>query len=83
MSLRCRGLMDHDPALVLDAAARYREAGRPVELAEALEDAGALLAGRGDCAAADVAVREAVEVYRGFGAEWDARRAGALVRRVA
>ncbi|WP_177221624.1 BTAD domain-containing putative transcriptional regulator [Lentzea xinjiangensis] len=83
VALRCRGLVDRDPALVLDAAARYREAGRPVELAEALEDAAALLAGRGDWAAADAAVREAVAVYRGFGAEWDARRAGALVRHVA
>lgn len=83
VALRCRGLVDRDPDLVLDAAARYREAGRPVELAEALEDAAVLLAGRGDCTAADAAVREAVAVYRGFGAEWDARRAGALLRRVA
>lgn len=83
VALRCRGLVDRDPALVLDAAARYREAGRPVELAEALEDAAALLAGRGDCAAADAAVREAVAVYRGFGAEWDTRRAGARLRCVA
>jgi DNA-binding SARP family transcriptional activator len=83
VALRCRGLVDHDPVLVLDAVARYREVGRPVELAEALEDAAALLAGRGDCDAADAAVREAVAVYRGFGAEWDARRAGALSRRVA
>ncbi|WP_143022965.1 BTAD domain-containing putative transcriptional regulator [Lentzea jiangxiensis] len=83
VALRCRGLVNRDPALVLDAVARYREVGRPVELAEALEDGAALLAGRGDWAAADAAVREAVAVYRGFGAEWDACRAGALVRHVA
>lgn len=83
VALRCRGLVDHDPALVLDAAARYRSAGRPVELAEALEDAAALLTSRGDHAAADAAVREAVALYRGFGAEWDARRARAWWRHVA
>ncbi|HEX6342291.1 BTAD domain-containing putative transcriptional regulator [Umezawaea sp.] len=83
VALRCRGLVDHDPVLVLDAVARYREVGRPVELAEALEDAAAVLAGHGSCDAAEAAVREAVAVYRGFGAEWDARRAGARLRRVA
>lgn len=80
---RCRGLVDHDPAPVLEAAAWYRAVGRPVELAEALEDAAALLAGSGDGSAADAVVREAVAVYRGFGAEWDARRAGVRLRRVA
>ncbi|WP_367129430.1 BTAD domain-containing putative transcriptional regulator [Saccharothrix sp. HUAS TT1] len=80
---RCRGLVERDPALVLDAVAEYRGAGRPVELAEALEDAAALLAGSGDQVAAGAAVREAVVVYRGFGAEWDARRAGARLRHVA
>ncbi|WP_176947122.1 BTAD domain-containing putative transcriptional regulator [Lentzea fradiae] len=83
VALRCRGLVDREPSLVLDAVARYREAGRPVELAEALEDAAALLVARGACAAADTAVREAVTVYRGFGAEWDAGRAGARLCRVA
>lgn len=83
VALRCRGLVEHDPALVLNAAARYREAGRPVEQAEALEDAAALLTGRGDCAAADAAAREAMTLYRGFGAEWDARRTGTRLRGVA
>ncbi|MFC5058233.1 BTAD domain-containing putative transcriptional regulator [Saccharothrix xinjiangensis] len=83
VALRCRGLVDRDPAPVLDAAARYREAGRPVELAESLEDAAALLAEVGDDGAADAAVREAVALYRGFGAEWDARRAGTRLCRAA
>ncbi|MFD7657696.1 hypothetical protein ACFV4N_27300, partial [Actinosynnema sp. NPDC059797] len=61
----------------------YREAGRPVELAESLEDAAALLAELGDDGAADAATREAVALYRGFGAEWDARRAGARLCRAA
>ncbi|MGW4114433.1 BTAD domain-containing putative transcriptional regulator [Actinosynnema sp. NPDC004786] len=79
----CRGLVERDPVVVLDAAARYREAGRPVELAEALDDAAVLLAGHGDHTGAAAAVREAVAVYRGVGAEPEARRVEARLRRVA
>ncbi|MBP2335973.1 DNA-binding SARP family transcriptional activator/tetratricopeptide (TPR) repeat protein [Saccharothrix coeruleofusca] len=70
----CRGLVEHDPAPVLAAAARYREVGRPVELAEALEDAATLLAARGERTRALAASAEAAALYRGMGAELDARR---------
>lgn len=72
----CRGLLAADPSEVLVAAGRYRAAGRTVDLAGALEDAAVLL---GD----EVRLAEAVEVYRGFGAEADARRARARFGRLA
>ncbi|NUT47540.1 MAG: hypothetical protein HOV94_09570 [Saccharothrix sp.] len=73
--------MDGDPAPVLDAAARYRATGRPVQLAEALEDAAVLLAARGDRVAAEAALDEALSGYDGLGAVHDARRARARMSR--
>jgi tetratricopeptide (TPR) repeat protein len=79
---RCRGLVEGDPEPVLAAAARYRAVGRPVELAEALEDAAVLLASRGEHAAADAAFREALTGYDALGAVYDMRRARARLREV-
>ncbi|WP_447007934.1 BTAD domain-containing putative transcriptional regulator [Saccharothrix isguenensis] len=77
---RCRGLVEGDPAPVLDAVARYRAVGRPVELAEALEDAAVLLAARGDRAGGDAALREALAGYGGLGAVHDVQRAQERMR---
>ncbi|ROP42516.1 BTAD domain-containing putative transcriptional regulator [Saccharothrix texasensis] len=77
---RCRGLVAGDPRPVLAAVARYREVGRPVELAEASEDAAVLLAARGDRSAADAAFREALAGYEALGAVHDVRRARARMR---
>ncbi|MBW4720282.1 BTAD domain-containing putative transcriptional regulator [Saccharothrix obliqua] len=74
-ALRCLGLVDGDPDPVLAAARRYREVGRPVELAEALEDAAALLAARGRLTAARTALEEAVAGYHRLGAVLDTDRA--------
>ncbi|RKT55318.1 BTAD domain-containing putative transcriptional regulator [Saccharothrix australiensis] len=79
----CRGLVDGDPAPVLAAATRYRDVGRPVEEAEALENAGALLAARGDGAGARAACAAALTRYRLLGAVLDVRRAEARLRRTA
>ncbi|MDQ2584411.1 BTAD domain-containing putative transcriptional regulator [Saccharothrix yanglingensis] len=69
----CRGLVEGDPAPVLEAAARFRAVGRPVELAGALEDA-AVLSGSASVLA------EAVRGYRAVGAVHDVRRADARWR---
>ena len=72
---RCRGLVRGDVELVLSAAARYREVGRPVELAMTLEDAAALLAADGQAEMAVKAYAEAVRHYEELGAVWAIRRA--------
>ncbi|MEV8437899.1 BTAD domain-containing putative transcriptional regulator [Actinosynnema sp. NPDC051121] len=77
---RCRGLVEGDPEPVLDAVARYRAAGRPVEAAQAWEDAAVLLVARGDRDAGEAAFREAVAGYDGLGAVHDVRRARARLR---
>jgi DNA-binding CsgD family transcriptional regulator len=66
---------------VLAAVAYYESAGRPLERAQALEDAAMLLAGRGDLPAARRAFSEAVAIYQGLGADWDIRRAAARLNR--
>src|SRR5271170_4280318 len=48
----CRGLVAADPAPLLTAADSYRSSGRPLDRAQALEDAAVLLARRGDAQAA-------------------------------
>ncbi|MBF9131341.1 helix-turn-helix transcriptional regulator [Plantactinospora sp. S1510] len=76
----CRGLHDTDPVPLRSAVEHYRTAGTPVELAGALEDLAVVLAQRDDGTGARAAVTEAIEVYGGFGAAWDIRRAGARLR---
>jgi DNA-binding CsgD family transcriptional regulator len=76
----CRGLLQADPAPVLDAANSYRPAGRPASQAAALEDAAVLFAERGDTQAARAAFTEAIRLYETMGAQWDIRRAGARLR---
>ncbi|MFI1400650.1 BTAD domain-containing putative transcriptional regulator [Streptomyces sp. NPDC020681] len=77
---RCRGLIAGDPAPVLAVAEHYRAVGRQIELAEALEDAAVLLAGRSDMEGARRAFDEAVTIYAGLGAAWDTRRAESRLR---
>ncbi len=73
--------MDGDPGPVLAAAGYYESAGRPLDRAQALEDAAALPAARADLAAARRAFTGAARVYADLGAEWDLRRADARLRR--
>jgi DNA-binding CsgD family transcriptional regulator/tetratricopeptide (TPR) repeat protein len=77
---RCRGLIEHDPELVLPAVEHYRAVGRRFELATAAEDAAAVLAQRGRFEEARRMLVEATEAYAGFGAEVDVRRADARLR---
>ena len=76
----CRGLVAADPAALLTAAGFYRSAGRPLECAQALEDAAVLLATRGDIQAAREAFTEAAGRYEAMGARWDIDRASARLR---
>jgi DNA-binding NarL/FixJ family response regulator len=76
----CRGLLDHDPAPLLQAADRYRAAGRMLPRAQALEAAGVALADRGDLAGARTRFTEAYSVYSALGASWDLARTQATFR---
>ena len=82
MADHCRGLVTGDPAPVLSAAAYFRQSGRPWYRAQALEDAAALEAERGELAAAEGYLAEAVGIYTGLGAAWDIERAGARLQAV-
>jgi hypothetical protein len=75
--LRCRGLATGDPALVQQAVAHYRKVGRPVELAQALEDLAVLLTQNNQRPEGEAALAEAVRRYEVVGAAWPARRATA------
>jgi DNA-binding CsgD family transcriptional regulator len=78
----CRGLVQADPAPLLAAADSYRSSGQPLDRAQALEDAAALLAGQDDVDAAHAAFTEALSIYEMLGAEWDIQRAGTRLRRL-
>jgi DNA-binding NarL/FixJ family response regulator len=80
MADHCRGLVAADPAPVLAAAAYFEATGRPLERAQALEDAAALAAQRGDIPAASQALSRATALYDSLGAQWDVRRATARLR---
>ncbi|GAA3434762.1 BTAD domain-containing putative transcriptional regulator [Kutzneria kofuensis] len=75
--LRCRGLAEGDPAQVMKAVSHYRAVGRPVELAQALEDLAVVLAQAGRRPEGEAALSEAVRRYEAVGAAWPARRATA------
>jgi DNA-binding CsgD family transcriptional regulator/tetratricopeptide (TPR) repeat protein len=76
----CRGLLAGDPEPVLSAAGSFAEAGRPLERAQALEDAAVLAAAGDDLLAARRSLTEATLVYQSVGAQWDAQRAAARLR---
>ena len=67
----CRGLLERDPFLLQHAADRYRDAGRPLLRAKALEAAAIGFAGRDEKDAARRAFTRADELYDKLGANWD------------
>ena len=77
----CTGLYEGDAALLQSAVDHYRAGGAVVELAEASEDLAVTLAGCGDTEQAKRVMGEALDLYDGFGAVWDIRRAEASLRR--
>jgi DNA-binding CsgD family transcriptional regulator len=76
----CQGLARHDPALLGQAVGLYQEEGHKLQLAEAAEDLGLLLAERGDKAAARPHMAQAIRLYQDLGAVWDLHRARAHFR---
>jgi DNA-binding NarL/FixJ family response regulator len=80
LALRCRGLVDHDPDVLLEAVAAHRSGPRPYLLAAACEDAAVTL---GHAARADEAVpllNEAVAAYERLEAVWDVARVRSVQR---
>jgi tetratricopeptide (TPR) repeat protein len=75
----CRGLFDQDPDLLMEAAERYRTAGRLLPRAQALEAAGAALANQGEIAGAVANCGEAESLYAGLRASRDVTRIRAAV----
>ncbi len=76
----CRGLLEADPALVLEAADHYQAVGRPFEQAQALEDAAVLTARQRRETESRKALMKAADLYDGLGAGWDLRRADTRLR---
>jgi len=76
----CRGLIDDDPSLLLQAAERYDEAGRPLLRARAMEAAAVGFAGRGDHGSARSAFTRADDLYDRLGASWDLAHLRAQLR---
>lgn len=77
----CRGLLDRDPFLLQHAADRYRDAGRPLLCAKALEAAAIEFASRDEKDAARAAFTRADELYDRLGANWDLAHLRAHLRR--
>ncbi|GLY83540.1 helix-turn-helix transcriptional regulator [Actinoallomurus iriomotensis] len=77
----CAGLIESDAEALGAAVAAYRAMGRPLQLAQTLEDTAVVLAERGDLRAARTAHSEATELYTGLGARWDLLRADTRLRR--
>ncbi len=76
----CRGLLDHDATLLLTAAERYADAGRPLLSAKALEAAADEFLRTDDRGQARAAFTRAVEAYTSLGAAADVARLQAAFR---
>ena len=79
-ALHCRGLVTQDASRLLRAADRYRDAGRPLPRAKALEAAADALVDSGDRAPARAAFTRAVNLYSSLGAARDVARLQARFR---
>jgi DNA-binding CsgD family transcriptional regulator len=76
----CRGMADGDVDRLMAAAAAYRQAGRPLYLAHAYENAAVLLAKGRHRSQARAALDTAVDLYAELDATWDTGRAGQRIR---
>ncbi len=78
--LRCRGLLAGDAEALLEAVAAHREGPSRIELAGAAEEAAAALAATGAAKDAAALLGEALEIWEGAGATYDAGRVLARLR---
>jgi len=74
------GLVTGGPDQLALAVKCFEEGPRPLALASALEDAGKVLAGRGDREEGVAQLGQALELYVQAGASWDAARARQRLR---
>jgi DNA-binding CsgD family transcriptional regulator len=79
-ALYCRGLIDRDAAVLLEAAQRLADAGRPLPRAKALEAAAECLVEIEERTPARLAFEQAVAVYEFLGAEAALNRVNAEFR---
>jgi DNA-binding CsgD family transcriptional regulator/tetratricopeptide (TPR) repeat protein len=77
----CQGMLNGDPELLSAAADSYRDAGRPLLRAKALEAAAITFATKGDRGSARTAFTRADELYNELGANWDLAHLRAQLRR--
>jgi DNA-binding CsgD family transcriptional regulator len=80
-ALRCRGLVEADPEILLQAVAEYRQCPHPLELAAACEDTGVHLALAKRLTEAVPLLDEAIRLYEDLGAVRDVRRVRAELRK--
>jgi ATP/maltotriose-dependent transcriptional regulator MalT len=73
-ALYCRGLLEQDAFVLLAAAQRYTDAGRPLPRAKALEAAAKCLAEAHDWIRARQTYEQTLEIYEFLGAEADVNR---------
>jgi tetratricopeptide (TPR) repeat protein len=73
-ALYCDGLLEHDASRLLEAAARYGDASRPLLSAKALETAAREFVRAGNRGQARVAFTSALETYTSLGAAADVAR---------
>jgi DNA-binding CsgD family transcriptional regulator len=79
-ALYCRGMVDGDAVVLIEAAERFAAAGRPLPRAKALEAAAECLVDAEDRTGARHAFEQAMEVYEFLGAEADLNRVQAEFR---
>lgn len=77
---RCRGLLDDDPEVLVEAATVLRQSCRPLERARACEDAAEALSRAGRLEHARPWFDEALSLYQPLEATWDVSRIAARLR---
>lgn len=75
LAQHCRGQVNADPAMILDAAQALHRIGLPLHQAQALENAAVLFAEAGALPAARTAYADCLAIYTRLDAAWNVKRA--------